>query len=162
LKEVFRRLDILGKHYNLNKNDDSYWQQLCMNICMDHVQGFQAVYKKKNGTKKIWDAQVLYLLWYEVENKRNKMSASRFCTFLEESSKWKALTKHRHASENPRLLYDAYLKAKKSKWVKFISNVQKDLRSSTSNVADECYKVVKSVINDHPVYPPEIKKLVVD
>lgn len=138
-----KKLDALGEFYNLDPKQTDYWQRLCEKMAIGLLDGFQVVEKGKRHRKEDWNAALLYLLWYEVEQlKEQGNSLKTACAILSEQDPWKNLVNQNVISAENRIrsLSRHYKDSESSSFVKFIKNIQKDTNSP--NTALETYKML--------------------
>jgi hypothetical protein len=133
LEERLRKLGLLLEHYKISKDHPDKWLHLALGLAVDRVAGFRVENAgQRPGSPKKWDAILLAKLYFDIEKalkgSKKRNSVHWACTQLAKDKSWKSLIKSEKALLNPRFLHNKYLEAKKSEFVLFFLNLQKDER----------------------------------
>jgi hypothetical protein len=123
-----KKLEALLRYYDIDINDKHGWKNLAIALACDFIDGFKTV--EKYTKQKKWNEAVLYKLWFEVEEKAKRTSASNACNHLAKKEPWRSLLGRKveppeNAQKRAKSLYEWYLKAQKSPLVRFAQNAKK-------------------------------------
>lgn len=131
------KLISLGNHFGLDKNDPNFWLLLCFYMGNYFVPGFQVQESVARNRKKVWDNQLMILLWYNVREKmKGGKSALGACSILIKQSPWKDLlkpitVKNGQKVYNPQALYTHYKRARNLPFIKLITKLEKQAKGKT-------------------------------
>lgn len=135
-----KKLDLLTDFYGLSQAEPDYWKSLALRIAYDFIDGFKTIENKPRGRKGIWDDKNHYLLWHDV---RRLLETGEYpdqlssCYALAEQPYWAKLVSKKSSARNVGdNLYEQYLHAKQSPFVRWITNILSDKKISKNYHGD--------------------------